>query len=154
MQNSENYKNYKKSGELVEYLKNNFGFTEDFFNNVNFYTLENGNIVYMLNNELKYSEKITQIGLPVFKGEFPRGYVTNTFIYRFGKLASKNVIEVKEESILSLVNREGVKVLEASNSKGHHIVKSGNKILGRGWVRDGLLYLDAPKIWRQNLLDN
>jgi len=154
LQNSENYKPYEQSIELVEFLKNQFGFPDDLFVGKSFYTIENSNIVYMLNSELDFHYKVTQIGIPVFKGEFPKGYVTNNFIYRYGKLAKKNVIEVDDNSIMTLLNREGISLSEENCSKGHHILKSGQKILGRGWIREGMLYFDGSKIWRQNLLDN
>ncbi len=101
--------------------------------------------------DIIFSDKITQIGLPAYKGDFPRGYITNAFIYRFGGAATRNVIDVDRKHLPILLNREGVHIDNLTTS-GYRIITSGPHILGRGWVREEKLYMDAPKIWKQNLL--
>lgn len=131
-------------------MNDHFGFSENLFDGFYFYQLKSSRIVYMLKGELNFNGPITQIGLPVYKGDFPRGYLTNNFLYRFGQFAKKNTITVSEDSILPLINRDTISYNPDYDVKGHQIIKTQHNILGRGWVRNGMLHLDAPKIWRQN----
>ncbi|MBN2280297.1 MAG: hypothetical protein JXQ65_06940 [Candidatus Marinimicrobia bacterium] len=152
MQNLKNYYLFDRAEELVTYISTQYGWDEKLLNCYNFYTINSGKIIFLLKGNLNITGNITQIGLPVYKGEFPRGYLSNTFLYRFGPYATKNVIEISEEDIQPLLNREGIIIRDNYSGSGPQIVKIGHRILGRGWIRNGQLYLDASKIWRQNLL--
>ena len=109
LQNSENCKIYKSSQELVDYFVSHFGLSQDIFDHKEFYQMENSSIVYMSEKSIPKLRNITQPGMPIFKGEFPKGYPTNAFVYRYGNLATSNAIEVNEEDIEPLLKREGVK---------------------------------------------
>ena len=150
-QNSENYSAYDKTAELLDFIDEQFDIPQKIFGDCKFFTLENTNIVYLCNSEILPLKNLRQIGLAIYKGDFPRGYLTNAFVYRFGRYARKNVIEVKKDRLEALINREGINLPAGDYEKGHWIVKSDHRILGRGWVREGQLYLDVPKIWRQNI---
>ncbi len=151
LQNSEKISLCLRSEELTEYLTDHFGFHEKLLQSYGFYELPGNRIIFMSNQrDIIFSDKITQIGLPAYKGDFPRGYITNAFIYRFGGAATRNVVEVDRHHLPILLNRQGIHIDNLTNS-GYRIITSGPYILGRGWVRGEKLYMDAPKIWKQNL---
>jgi len=150
--NSENYKEYASATELIEYLILQYGLPDNSFEKYYFFQINKNKNIYMTTQgEFAYTN-ITQIGLPIYKGDFPKGYPTNAFIYRFGKKARKNVITINEKELTTLLNREGVPYTAPEVNSGAQIIKTPNNIIGRGWTRQGLLYLDTPKIWIQNLL--
>lgn len=152
-QNSGNCKVFEASAQLIEYFMTQFGLPSEIFENKSFYRLGNSTIIYMCEGKLPDLKGITQPGMPVFKGEFPKGYPTNAFIYSYGKFATSNTLEVENQDLEKLLNRDGVMYKPDLPTYGPQIVRLKSKILGRGWTRDRLLYLDASKIWRQNLLD-
>ena len=153
LQNSEKCRPYPQDQELKDFLTQQFGFYPDLLAAYYFYDSLENNILFLSNQpEIPRTTNITQIGLPAYKGIYPRGYVTNAFIYRFGKHAVRNVIDINTSLLPALLNREGLPLEKKIDHSGHQIIRSGKYILGRGWLRDGNLYMDAPKIWKQNLL--
>jgi hypothetical protein len=149
LQNLKNFEKTDHADELCNYFIKQFGLAINFFEEFDLYELKNTKIIYMLRRQFVDFFEITQIGLPVYKGDFPGGYPTNAFIYRFGQLATKNVVLIKDENLQPLLKREGVAY--SSTTLGPQIVRTKKHIIGRGWTRNGRLYLDAPKIWKQNL---
>ena len=151
LQNSENYNEYINYEELIEYFVKQYGFSKYIFDDYKFYQISKTKIIYMVQKFNISFSNITQIGLSVYKGDFPNGYPTNAFLYRFGKYATKNIISIEIDNLPILLDREGIKYFPNHPTFGPQILKTENNIIGRGWTRDGLLYLDAQKIWKQNL---
>ncbi len=151
MPNFANYNIYVHQNTLLNYLEEHFGLRKSLFSEYELYQKDGTQRVFLFHGVLNHQQPFVSAGLPIYKGAFPRGYVTNAFIYRFGQFATKNCISVTCEHFEKLLSGDGVTLPETMNNRGYQLILLGNKALGRGWIRQGNLFMAVPKIWRQNL---
>ncbi|MCF8030116.1 MAG: hypothetical protein K9K39_04395 [Desulfohalobiaceae bacterium] len=96
-------------------------------------------------------DDLETMGLPLLRQPLPRGLPTTAFLQRFGHLAKKNVIRVDPDAVPSLMRGESLPWEQNVAKAGPFILASHLGILGRGWIKQGRLLLDAPKEWAKSL---
>lgn len=96
--------------------------------------------------------RVQGLGLMAFRRPPPRGYPTSAFLRRFGAGARRNAYDLDWEAALALMHERSLPVTALDERGGPYVLRCGETVIGRGWVRDNALRLDAPRIWRRQLL--
>jgi len=96
--------------------------------------------------------RIETVGLVAFRQPLPRGYPSSAFLRRFGAEATRGCYDVDWPDALRLMHGQAIPRAPLDERAGPYVVRSPRAVLGRGWLREGQLRLDAPKMWRQQLM--
>ena len=122
-----------------DYLKDRFGIILP--DGVEF---EGEKSLRVMNSELKKFKTTTPKGFPAsrMKGKFPKP--STNFIQLFGRLATKNRIELNREDALKYLQREDVTTGQEAET-GYVILTYKNATLGMGFYRNGEIENLLPK---------
>lgn len=150
---SENFEPYPGAEEVWSYLWRQFGMDPEEFPGYRLWHYPGRPTVWLVAESFIPREKdgLEAIGLPLLRRPLPRGLPTTAFMQRFGHLAQKNVIRVEPEAIIPLMQGKSLFWDGETAKAGPCIVASEPGILGRGWIKQGWLLLDAPKEWAKSL---
>ena len=96
-------------------------------------------------------DDLETMGLPLLRQPLPRGLPTTAFLQRFGHLAKKNVIRVDSDAVIPLMQGKSLPWNQGMDKAGPFVLASHLGILGRGWIKQERLLLDAPKEWAKSL---
>ncbi len=153
MPNCESFEPHPQPGQIWEDLNRRFGLTSGDFREYRLWRHPDRPTIWIAQQDLGPSRaaQVESMGIPVMRHPPPRGLPTTAFLQRFGHLARKSVLQVQEEAITSLMLGYSLNWCENGLRDGPFILRCGWIILGRGWIRNGNLHLDAPKEWRKSL---
>lgn len=98
--------------------------------------------------------RVEALGLLMMRRPPPRGFPTTGFCQRFGGYATRNIYEFDQETALHLMAGGTLSVEPQDWQGGPYIVRIPEAVVGRGWVREGQLRLDCPKVWRHQLFSS
>ena len=149
----ESFEPYPGAEEVWSYLRRQFGMAPEAFSGYRLWHYPGRPTVWLAAESLvpEHEDDMETLGLPLLRRPLPRGLPTTAFLQRFGHLAGKNVIRVDEDAVIPLMRGESLPWDEGVAKAGPRIVASKPGILGRGWIKQGRLVLDAPKEWAKSL---
>jgi hypothetical protein len=145
---------YPESEAVWRYLAERFGLTKDTFAAHRLWHRPGVTSIWIAHAACRPASvlRVQGLGLMAFRRPPPRGYPTSTFLRRFGAGAERNVYDVSWEAALQLMHERTLAVRDLDSHSGPWVVRCGQTVIGRGWVRESVLRLDAPKTWRHQLL--
>jgi hypothetical protein len=152
---SENFEPYPGAEEVWSYLRRHFGMDPEAFRGYRLWHCPGRPAVWLAAKQFvpEQEDGLETVGLPVLRRPLPRGLPTTAFLQRFGHLAEKNVIQVDQEAIIPLMQGKSLPWDGETAKAGPCIIASEPGIVGRGWIKQGRLVLDAPKEWAKSLED-
>lgn len=145
---------YPESREVWRYLAARFGFAESDFAGHRLWHRPGIASIWLAHQDCRPTPglRVQGVGLMAFRRTPPRGYPTSAFLRRFGARARDNVYDVGWDTAMALMHEVSVPMAPLDERGGPYIVRCAQTVIGRGWVRAGRLRLDAPRMWRQQLL--
>jgi len=151
----ENFEPFPGAEEFWSYLRRQFGMDPEAFRGYRLWHFPGRPAVWLAAERFVPEEEdgLETMGLPVLRRPLPRGMPTTAFLQRFGHLAEKNLIRVDQEAIIPLMQGKILPWDVETAKAGPCVVASDLAILGRGWIKQGWLVLDAPKEWAKSLED-
>ncbi|MEF8822504.1 MAG: hypothetical protein V5A14_00685 [Desulfohalobiaceae bacterium] len=155
MPSCENFEPYSGAEEIWSYLLRQFGMDPEAFRGYHLWHYPGRPTVWLAAQEFvpQQEDGLETMGLPVLRRPLPRGLPTTAFLQRFGHLAEKNMIRVDTEAIILLMQGKSLPWDVETAKAGPCVVASDLGIVGRGWIKQGRLVLDAPKEWAKCLED-
>lgn len=139
--------------EVLDYLADRFGIPPETFDG--FCLLRKGNSVWMVSDapDLRKALGLLNIetaGIPLLRKRPPRWKPTTAGVQFLGPQATRNVIDLDEDSISPFL--EGQTLYgEFDVDPGYVIIRSEGRILGCGFYDRGKLRSQVPKEWRQQM---
>lgn len=140
--------------DILFYLEERFGINPEIFNN---YAMFKGATHYWLFPKTEYIyflRKLSPESVGLLFLRKIKNYLkpTSTFLQRFGKFATKNIVELTENQLKILQESKKIKI-ELPLEPGYIILRDGTWILGCGLYLNGYIfsYLEIKVI--KTLLD-
>lgn len=135
--------------EYLRYFENRFGIPRRVFRGLSF--LKRGKNIWIFSGDLgvvSETERIETVGIKAISISRKAVKPTTAFIQAFGKHATKNVVDLKNEEEMIEFMTGGVIKRKFNVSKGYVIVKFGDDVLGCGLYTDLGLISQIPKARR------
>jgi hypothetical protein len=146
---------YPEAQAIWSYLQGRFGMAPEGFRGYRLWHSPGRPTIWLAAEGFVPQEEdgLETVGLPLLRQPLPRGLPTTAFVQRFGHLARKNVIQVGSDAVIPLMQGKSLPWGEEVARAGPLVVNSGMGVLGRGWIKQDKLLLDAPKEWAKSLDD-
>lgn len=94
---------------------------------------------------------VAALGMLVMRQLPPKGKPTSVFLQRFGQSASRNVYEINDADVLPFLERKPLDIDPIDDRRGYALVRTRDRILGCGRVKDGQIVSEIPKHWLAEL---
>lgn len=145
--------NSSERKDILLYLEDRFGFPKELFENYLFFKSATNYWMFPKTEHLAQIKKLTPevLGLLFLRRVSQYLKPTSTFIQRFGKYATKNVITLNRE-LLAVLKEEKKVEIELPLSPGYVIIKDEDWFLGCGLYISGKLFAYFEEKLLQNLL--
>ncbi len=140
--------------EIISFLKERFGFNEEIF--ADFVILKGSSTFWLFpkTTHLLSLKKLTPevVGLLFLRKVSDYLKPTSTFLQRFGNYATKNIIQLNQEQLKLLQERQKIDI-ELDLAPGYVIIRDEDWILGCALYLPGKLFSYFEKKVIKNLFD-
>ena len=97
--------------------------------------------------------KLETLGIQVTRRPPPKAKPSTYFAQRFGRFATRNVVDLKSEQIDPFFEGALIQTERVSDRSGYCIVRVGQVALGCGWLSKGQVRSNLPKYWSSEFPD-
>lgn len=87
------------------------------------------------------------IGMQVMRKPPPRGKPTSVFLQRFGATAHRNTYTLDAACAERYLRREAQPIDPVDDAHGYCVVRTAERVLGCGRIKEGVLYSEIPRSW-------